>query len=138
MLENAKVEKVNKVWEFDGETGKHICYMPNGTILTLSMWDVVTKEVWETLSVGMQTIAIYGQKQIPADRNPKKGFKTESDLAKAMIETWKLIVKGDRKLSGSKITAKKVNDAVIAIMLDNSLTSEQKEKAVKLLMRIDV
>ena len=63
-------ERSQKLWIFDNISGEHVCTFPKGQTLTINLWDVIKKEEWDKLSVGMQTIAIYGSKQIPADRNP--------------------------------------------------------------------
>jgi hypothetical protein len=124
-----KTERTQRTWELDETTGDFTVKYPNGETFSLNIFDILTKEIWNTLPQPARTFLEYGIKQLLSDRNNGK-FASNTDQWFAMLITLKNVIEGKVSARGEKLTVdsvlEKLND--IIAMPDGN----EKNEALKL------
>jgi hypothetical protein len=124
-----ETEKKQTSWEWKETTMELIATMPKGTEVIIDITKLVPKENWITLKDNVKFVILYGVKQKVSDGSNSEDNETGRKVK--MLAIYKKIVDNDlSRTSGIKQTATKKLDNVKAIMANNDLTPEQKNKAI--------
>ena len=128
-----ETEKKQTSWEWKETSMELIATMPKETKVVIDISELIPKENWITLKDNVKFVILYGVKQKISDGSNSEDNETARKAK--MLAIYKKIVDNDlSRTSGIKQTATKKLLNVKDILADNTLTAEEKNKAIMALV----
>lgn len=114
-----KTERRQSSWELVGTS--YTCTRPDGQRAVVNVNEAYPEDIWDIMTDVQKFYALYGMKQVLADRTIKA-----DDIPSAMLAEYRRINSGEFGRSNIKMSAKKTLLSVAEIMADPSLTDAEK------------